>query len=286
MLNTSQILKIHIPKDPAGYKIITLDNFNLKCFLIPRSELKEVQQRDESKLPALYFLFGKNEEGLDSLYIGESESFLKRLMQHNDTKLFWNKAVVFTGNLDKSKIKYLEYISIQEAQNAKRLNILNKTEASENTMSEEDLVSTKNYFNQVKYILSSFDYQIFDKIEDTIDKTDSNVKIYLKESKGNAWNAIGIFIQGEDKVKILKGSLARLESLDSFKSHPYYPKRLNLIDKGVLKITDDSKNYIFTEDYICDSTSEAGSYIKGSSVNGWKEWKNEDGKTLDEMFRI
>jgi hypothetical protein len=69
----------------------------------------------------LYFLFGQDENGVDSLYIGEGKSFLTRLLQHDSAKLFWNKAVVFTGNLNQNKIKYLEHVSIIEAHNAKRL---------------------------------------------------------------------------------------------------------------------------------------------------------------------
>ena len=29
----------------------------------------------------------------------------------------------------------------------------------------------------------------------------------------------------------------------------------------------------------------AGQFVLGGSINGWVEWKNKDGKTLDELYR-
>jgi len=31
--------------------------------------------------------------------------------------------------------------------------------------------------------------------------------------------------------------------------------------------------------------SGAGSFVLGGSINGWTEWKNSDGKTLNERVR-
>ena len=33
------------------------------------------------------------------------------------------------------------------------------------------------------------------------------------------------------------------------------------------------------------SPSSAAMFVLGGSTNGWVEWKNKDGKTLDELFR-
>ena len=33
------------------------------------------------------------------------------------------------------------------------------------------------------------------------------------------------------------------------------------------------------------SPSSAAMFVLGGSTNGWIEWKNKDGKTLDELFR-
>ena len=33
------------------------------------------------------------------------------------------------------------------------------------------------------------------------------------------------------------------------------------------------------------SPSSAGMFVLGGSINGWTEWKNKEGKTLDELLR-
>ena len=33
------------------------------------------------------------------------------------------------------------------------------------------------------------------------------------------------------------------------------------------------------------SPSSAAMFVLGGSINGWGEWKNKNGKTLDELFR-
>lgn len=42
----------------------------------------------------------------------------------------------------------------------------------------------------------------------------------------------------------------------------------------------------FTEDYIFGSPSTAAAAVLGRQANGWTEWKNKVGKTIDELYRI
>lgn len=37
--------------------------------------------------------------------------------------------------------------------------------------------------------------------------------------------------------------------------------------------------------FSLDMISSAAMFVLGGSTNGWIEWKNKDGKTLDEAFR-
>ena len=43
---------------------------------------------------------------------------------------------------------------------------------------------------------------------------------------------------------------------------------------------------IFSEDYLFGSSSTAASVVLGRQANGWTEWKNKEGKTIDKLFRI
>lgn len=61
------------------------------------------------------FFFCKEDDGTDSVYIGEAENLKDRLTQHirdsqmEKEKYYWNTAVLFTGrDLNKALIRYLE----------------------------------------------------------------------------------------------------------------------------------------------------------------------------------
>ena len=43
--------------------------------------------------------------------------------------------------------------------------------------------------------------------------------------------------------------------------------------------------YILKKSLTFTSPSSAACFVLGGSRNGWIEWKNQDGKTLDEVYR-
>lgn len=78
----------------------------------------------------MYFLFCKEEDDTDSVYIGESETVQDRLIQHirdynaEKKKFYWTTAVIFLGrDLNKALIRYLEDRFVQIARECKRYNV-------------------------------------------------------------------------------------------------------------------------------------------------------------------
>ena len=58
--------------NPNGRIMCELSNWNGRVYKISRNELPEFSQRDDSENTGVYFLFGKNEENNDTVYIGEA----------------------------------------------------------------------------------------------------------------------------------------------------------------------------------------------------------------------
>ena len=58
-----------------------LSNWNGKAIKIPRIEVSACN-RDDIKQAGVYFLFCKEDNGKDSVYIGEAENVKERLVQH------------------------------------------------------------------------------------------------------------------------------------------------------------------------------------------------------------
>ena len=267
-----------IPKEATGLKIVELENWPGKCFILPRTEIKEIKDRSEAYNPAIYFLFGEEDESTNQkLYIGESEEFLKRLLSHDDTKDFWNTAIVFTGSLDKAKIKYLEYLSTKEARLANRYDLENSSLPSENSLNEFDLVSIKEYFERIKYILSALGYPVFNAVQKSL--TDS--KLYYLKADGVDATAQ---ILEDGSLNVLKGSLARIKETVAFWGWSQSARK-RFVAEGVLKDNGDGVSYVYTKDVLYKSPSAAAATTTGRPINGWTAWKDDKGNTLDENLR-
>ena len=81
-----------------------LSNWNGKAIKIPRIEVASCN-RDDIMQPGVYFLFCKEDDGSDSVYIGEAENVKERLVQHlrdyqaEKEKYYWSTAVIFVGEI-------------------------------------------------------------------------------------------------------------------------------------------------------------------------------------------
>lgn len=272
----NQVIHMIIPGESSGVKIIEIANWTGKAFIVPRASLKDIKERPEAKHPALYFLFGESDESTNQkLYIGESENFYDRLINHDANKDFWNFAVIFTGGLDKAKVRYLEYLATSK--HTGRFDILNSTERNENALKEYDEISTKDFFETVKFVLSVLGYPVFEEVGKSI----SDSKIYTLKADGSDAKAQ---LLDDGSLNVFKGSLARIKETETFFGWSK-AAREKFISDGTLVKNDDNISYIYTRDVLFKSPSAAAATTTGRSINGWTAWKDEKGNTLDENLR-
>ena len=263
--------------NPNGLKIIELNGWIGKCFIVPRQNLKDLKNRSEINQPGLYLLFGvKEETGEGLVYIGESESFYSRISNHDANKDFWSIAVVFTGGLNRADVKYLEYRATTLANEAKRMVVQNKVQPQENTLSEFQKVTIDQYFENIRFILSTFQYEVFEIVEQSyIDNTMYNLKADGVTAKAKALE--------DGAMIVFAGAIARKRETDSFTGWSK-AARQRFIQEGKLVIKDDD-SLEFTEDIVFKSPSAAAATLAGRPINGWTAWEDENGNTLDQNLR-
>lgn len=274
----TQALQMLVPSgNPNGMKIVELAGWSGKCFVVPRQSLKELKDRSEVNQPGIYLLFGPDEESINDLaYIGESENFYSRIATHDSGKDFWDVAVVFTGGLNRAFVKYLEYKSTLLAQQAKRMIITNKVNPQENTLSEFEKVTADQYFENMQFILSAFNYELFETVSEAI----VSDKMYFFKAGGVDAKAQ---LLDNGNLNVLKGSLARIKEVASFGGWSLAARKRFLEDGTLIK--NDDTSYIFTKDVIFKSPSAAAATVIGRSANGWTKWRDELGNTLDDNLR-
>lgn len=73
----SKTIQMYIfDRNANGRIMCELSNWNGRVYKISRSEISEFAKRTDSENTGVYFLFGKDDENNDTIYIGEAEKCL------------------------------------------------------------------------------------------------------------------------------------------------------------------------------------------------------------------
>jgi len=201
-----------------------------------------------------------------------------RFKQHNVNKDFWNVGVAIvsrTGSFTKAHARLLEWMAIEKTKRAGRFELDNGNAGIKPTMPEWMAADVAEVFETADVLLSTLGFPVFEPAAEQ--KADVEHVFYCR--RGGV-EARGVY--NEEGLIVLKGSIARRETTES--SHDTVePKREELISSGVL--TGTPEGYRFERDWPFSSPSAAAAIICGGSANGWVEWKNSHGQTLDEVYR-
>lgn len=99
------------------------------------------------------------------------------------------------------------------------------------------------------------------------------LEIYYPSGEFGAYNG--------EKFHVFEGSQISVDKRANLEK--YNDMRSELISKGDIELRDGV--YILKVNLEFKSPSGASDFVLGGSTNGWVEWKNKHGKTLDEIFR-
>lgn len=271
-------IQIFLPDgSPRSMRIAEITSRIVKVILVPRNKLSEAEKRDELKNVGIYFLFGESEEKAKSLvYIGEAEDCYQRLKQHNQKKDFWNTAIIViskTNSFTKSHVKFLESFCYGKAKEIGRCEIENSTIPTQPFITESMEADLMDDFDTIKILLSTLGFPIFEEIKKSQFKD-------ILICKGKDAYAEGDYI--DDGFVVFKGSKANLKESKTAGTS-VINMRKKLIDNGVLGL--EGNVYMFTSDYVFTSPSAAAATVLARRANGWIEWKDKEGRTLDKLKR-
>lgn len=260
--------------------IAELSNWNGKAIKIPRIEVSSFN-RDDITQAGVYFLFCKEDDGSDSVYIGEAENIKDILVQHlrdyqsEKEKYYWSTAVVFIGrDLNKALIRYLENRFVEIARASKRYLVLTKNTYRNTVMKESQIAVMEEFVDNVKILINALGYKVlepFAQVDPSNDKVDDKL-LYITSGSVNATGKV----TAEGFVVFAGATLNEKMSVRSLSAG---------MQKQRQKLFDSSKvnNLVTTEDILFSSSSAAADFILGYSVSGPRTWKTKDGRTLKEL---
>lgn len=256
-----------------------LSNWNGKAIKIPRIEVSDCK-RDDIKGAGVYFLFCKEEDDSDSVYIGESEAVQERLNQHirdynaDKEKFYWTTAVIFLGrDLNKALIRYLEDRFVQIARDCKRYKVLTKNTYGKTVMKESQTAAMEEFIDNVRILINALGYKV---LEPTV-HSDPNSTVDDETLFLNLGNASGKGMVTTEGFVLFAGAV--LNEKTSEKSLSKGAANLRKKHLASNKV----KDFVTTEDILFSSSSAAANFVTGYSVSGPATWKNSAGVTLKEL---
>ena len=275
MATSKKLETIYYNGQPDGIRSIRRHLSTITTYVIPRPLLSEAKKISAITRPGIYYLINENDENkIAQIYIGQTRNGIDRLDDHNRSKDFWNKAIMFladnkTFSLD--MISGLEEYAILKARESKRYKVENSV-SPKYEIDEYDLPSIEEVYDEIQFIMATLGYKM-----DDAKQYNDNREIF--HTTRNGILAYGVYMG--DKFQVLEGSQINLAKSATLEK--YNKQRAELQASGDIVMQNGSNILKITLEF--NTPSGASDFILGGSTNGWVEWKNTNGKTLDEIFR-
>ena len=260
---------------PDGIRSIRRHLSTMTTYVIPRPLLSEAKKLSGVNRPGIYYLISENDDNkIAQIYIGQTRNGVVRLDDHNRSKDFWNKAIMFladnkTFSLD--MISGLEAYAIGKAHDAKRYKVENSVNPKYE-IDEYDLPLIEEVYEEIQFIMATQGYKM-DNSKSALNNANT------LHTTRNGILAFGVY-DGEH-FEVLEGSEIDLSRKSL--SVPMEKQRQTALANGDIIFVDGKHKLNVSMSFT--SPSSAGQFVLGGSINGWVEWRDKDGKTLDELYR-
>ena len=280
---TPKTIQIFLPGgDPRGIRIAEITTRIVQVIEVPRSLLQDFIKMDESGQVALYFLFSKPDDGSESkVYIGQTGDLRARLTSHNQKKEFWERALVLisrTNSMTQTHGLFLEWHSLQAAKNAGRYGNENGNGGSKPHTPAPLQADCLEIFETGRTLLATLGYPVFDPLVAPTAAPNAEEVFFCK-----AAGVDGRGLYTADGFVVLKDSVGRREGVPSIAGTQHENFRKKLVANGVM--VEQGDKVVFPKDHVFGSPSMAALALLGRTSNGWKDWKNAAGVTLDKLKR-
>lgn len=168
-------------------------------------------------------------------------------------------------------ISGLEAYAINRATESKRYKVEN-TVNPKYAIDEYDLPLIEEVYEEIKFIMATQGYKM-DNSKTTLNEAN------ILHTTRNGIQAFGVY-DGE-KFEVLEGS--EVDMNRKCHSDKMEMQRQTAIQNGNIICVGGKHKLNVSVSFT--SPSSAAMFVLGGSTNGWVEWKNKGGKTLDELFR-
>lgn len=282
MSTTPKTIQIFLPGgSPTGIRVAEITTRIVQVIDVPRALLSTFLQMPESTQVAVYYLVGESDDGtVQQVYVGQTGDLRTRLASHKKEKLFWQRALVLlsrTNTLIQTHALFLEWHSLQAIRKAMRFTDLNGNGGSKPHTPPPMEAECLEIFETGQTLLATLGHPLFASVQPAQVPKPADYFYCTSASV----NARGLYT--EEGFVVLAGAVGRKENVPSIVGTSDASFRDKLITSGIMNVV--GNTVVFAKDHLFRSPSTAAVALLGRTANGWLEWKDKDGATLDALKR-
>lgn len=262
-----------IDGDPDGVRICRVEGESLVTVVVPREKLQETKRLPDLPYRGIYYLLDEDHGVLSRVYAGQTTQGTVRLEAHKAKKEFWNKAVMFLdddNNVDRDSLDMLEADTIDYVRNHGSYETDNSVTPNprRNPYKEQRV---KRLHQSILFRMEALGYDLNRTYSSPVG---TGVVFHTKK---NGVCAKGRYDVASGQFSVLAGSEVALD-IPVIKNRRAISARLELFGSSEVRA-------VLEHDVSFPSPSAAAVFVLGGSQNGWTEWINEYGQTLDYVYR-
>lgn len=276
-------------KSLDGARIIDMGSTKTcECFVLPFEQIKDVcNSYNEMTQYAFYILLGKDESGRQKAYIGQTNGFNVRYLDHMYKKDWWDTALVFISKANEifsSEVLYLEYLGWKTACEASNFVIANTKPIHEPSLSQDKKNDMVLFFEEIMFLTRFYGCEVFETpLKEQLIPKDC-IEFFIDRNKKGIHGCIHYF--ASEKKYILKAGSTIAAQTSSANSEAMTIREKIKADKNISQKDGDIFHILTDIDITGKSFLPSGpaSVITGTSMQGTEELKDKEGKMFIEYF--
>ncbi|MBE5711854.1 MAG: GIY-YIG nuclease family protein [Slackia sp.] len=262
-----------IDAQPDRIRICRVEGESLVTIVIPREDLAEAKALPNIPQRGIYYLLDEDHGNVSRVYAGQTTQGIARLDAHKARKEFWNKAVMFLDddqNISKDALDVLEAKAIDYVRT-------HGSYETDNSVTPKPYIdpykeeSVEHLHGRILFRMAALGYDL-----DRVDQGPVGAPIVF-HTKKNGIRGTGRYDKATGHFTVLAGSEVNL--LKPVLKNASVASARSEIFSGITGVAK------LSEDLEFPTPSAAAVFVLGGSQNGWTEWVDNDGETLNQVYR-
>ncbi len=282
-MGRAKTIKLYLKDgDPSGIIKCTLTNWTGVAYKVPRTACERCKNIELLQQSGVYFLFGKNKNDDDMVYVGQAgyrkngKGLLNRVLEPHDS-IEWTEAIMFTrtdNTLGPTEISYLENRFCNIAIEMGRYEVKNGNEPSSGHVTEEIESELEEFIEYARIVVGVLGHNVFEPILATQqEEIDSEPTLYM------------------DYKNITASGKRTAEGFVVFKGSRINPTMTKSCPEGVQKARKKYRNKIgenntLLSDVLLSSPSAAAGFVGGASLSGNALWHDVNKVPLKKLLEL